>query len=292
MNWKETRSLPEQVVFVSVATTKEQPGLSKRGLGRLLPLLLPESHTADVSSQSIVTDEQMEESESFLTAEVKLLWMSVVRANWAPQEWPGGHERGHFTCMLLNCTQTEWIPSLQLEMKLGFSVCVCVSLIHTFVSDCCDFSSENCPQKEFLILALEFGKPAKRPCCQHSESVRTWLSVPHTCCKRDSSPPDNNVWPPTFHDAIRQLKVHPPPPPALSVTYVLERGWLTWPAKKKGWARSAARRIKTPLPLNSWCQTRRANDFCFILQLLQNTNCSQHIGMKYKFQTGCYWNKL
>lgn len=52
------RSLPEQEVSVSVATTEEQPGLAKRGLRVLLPLRLSESQTADVSGQSIPTDDQ------------------------------------------------------------------------------------------------------------------------------------------------------------------------------------------------------------------------------------------
>ncbi len=55
---KRKHSLLEQVVSVSVATTKEQPGLAKCGLRVLLPLLLSESQTTDVSGQSILTDEQ------------------------------------------------------------------------------------------------------------------------------------------------------------------------------------------------------------------------------------------
>lgn len=43
---KTKHSLPEQVVPVSVATTKEQPCLSKCGLRVLLPLLHSESQTS------------------------------------------------------------------------------------------------------------------------------------------------------------------------------------------------------------------------------------------------------
>lgn len=55
---KTLQLLSEQVVSVSMATTVEQPGLAKRGLGVLLPLFLSESQTRDVSGQSILTDDQ------------------------------------------------------------------------------------------------------------------------------------------------------------------------------------------------------------------------------------------
>ena len=74
-NGEEKHILPEQVVPVSVATTEEQPGLAKRGLGVRLPLPLSESQTMDVSGQSILTDDQTRwgggERKSFLAAEVK-----------------------------------------------------------------------------------------------------------------------------------------------------------------------------------------------------------------------------
>lgn len=65
LNWKEKYTLPKQVVSVSVAASKEQPGLSKYGLRVCLSLLLSESQTTDVSGQSIQTDTgPMEESPS------------------------------------------------------------------------------------------------------------------------------------------------------------------------------------------------------------------------------------
>lgn len=57
-NWKGKPGLPEQIVSVSVATTEKQPGLAKCCLRVLLPLVLPESQTTDVSGQSIPTDDQ------------------------------------------------------------------------------------------------------------------------------------------------------------------------------------------------------------------------------------------
>lgn len=53
---REKHSLPEQVVSVSMATAEEQPGLSKHSLRVLLPRLLSESQTMDVSGRSILTD--------------------------------------------------------------------------------------------------------------------------------------------------------------------------------------------------------------------------------------------
>lgn len=49
-------AVPEQVVSISVATTKEQPGFPKHRLWVPLPLLLSESQIMDVSSQSMQTD--------------------------------------------------------------------------------------------------------------------------------------------------------------------------------------------------------------------------------------------
>lgn len=57
-NHNTKNSSPEQVVSVSVATTKEQPGLAESGPRVLLPLLLSESQTLDVSGGSILTDDQ------------------------------------------------------------------------------------------------------------------------------------------------------------------------------------------------------------------------------------------
>lgn len=71
--WVYWLSLPEQVVPVSVATTKEKPCLSKCGLGVLLPILRSESQTSGCE-QSVITTrqlDQMEERKSFLAAEVK-----------------------------------------------------------------------------------------------------------------------------------------------------------------------------------------------------------------------------
>lgn len=59
LNWKQKKTLlPKQKVSVSVAASKEQPGLTKYGLGVLLPLLLSESQTTDVSGQSVQTQAQ------------------------------------------------------------------------------------------------------------------------------------------------------------------------------------------------------------------------------------------
>lgn len=75
LNWKEKYTLPKQVVSVFVAASKEQPGLSKYGLGVRLSLLLSESQTTDVSGQSIQTDTgPMEESPSSQQKAKEEMW--------------------------------------------------------------------------------------------------------------------------------------------------------------------------------------------------------------------------
>lgn len=107
-------------------------------------------------------------------------------------------------------------------MKLRFSVCLFPNT-HIYVWRF--FRTGNCHQKVFPILALEFGKPPEFPCSHQKEAMRTWLSVPHTCCKSDSSPPQiTTVDPPNLWWCYQSPES--PKPLALTVTHVPERGWM------------------------------------------------------------------
>lgn len=67
---KRNTGSPEKEVSVSMATAKEEPRLAKYGLGVVLPLLLSESQTADVSGQSNAGRARWRRGSLFLAAEV------------------------------------------------------------------------------------------------------------------------------------------------------------------------------------------------------------------------------